>query len=99
MNHTIDATEDVEAIRQQYVDELKADGEDAYDGSAPGTYGCHELLDRTSMMMKNVEEFVLSHPSCLINKEWFALAHKAVEALNDLYQKIGAEHLEKTPET
>ena len=59
----------------------------------PGSFGCHELLDRTSMTADAVEQFVLSHPACLQNAEWFALAEQAATALRELYQRVGAEHL------
>lgn len=41
-----------------------------------------------------VEEYVLSHPACAQNQDWFALADQAVAALRELYQRIGAEHLD-----
>ena len=61
----------------------------------PGSFGCHELLDRTSIAADTLEQFVLSHPACIQNPDWYALADKAVTALRELYQRIGAEHLDK----
>jgi hypothetical protein len=87
--------DEIEATRQEYIDELKADGEPC-DEFVPGSYGCHELLDRTAMLMNTVDRYIVGHPACVNNKEWFALAYKAVDALNDLYQRVGADHLEKT---
>ena len=40
-----------------------------------------------------VDQFVVSHPACLQNAEWFALAEQAAAALRELYQRVGAEHL------
>jgi hypothetical protein len=40
------------------------------------------------------EWVVLQHPACLQNPEWFELANRAVEALQELYQRVGAAHLE-----
>ncbi|MCI0642022.1 MAG: hypothetical protein L0Y72_11975 [Gemmataceae bacterium] len=59
----------------------------------PGGFGCHELLDRAMIMAKMTEKYVLEHAACSQNVEWQALAEKAVEALNELYQRIGATHL------
>jgi hypothetical protein len=59
----------------------------------PGSFGCHELLDRTAMAADLVEKYVRSHPACVQNPDWFALAEQAVAALRELYQRIGAEHL------
>jgi hypothetical protein len=58
----------------------------------PGTFGCHELLDRTSLVADMIERFVLSHPACAQNPNWYALAEQATACLRDLYQRIGAEH-------
>lgn len=59
----------------------------------PGSFGCHELLDRTSLIGDMVEEHVLGHPACVANPEWHALAERAVEALRELYQRVGQDHL------
>jgi len=59
----------------------------------PGSFGCHELLDRTALVARMVEESIQSHPACLRNPEWFALADRASAALAELYQRIGEEHL------
>jgi hypothetical protein len=61
---------------------------------APGTFGCHELLDRLLVVGDTVEEHVLDHPACLANPEWYGLANQAVKALRELYQRVGAAHLE-----
>ena len=37
---------------------------------------------------------VRTHPACVQNREWFALAEQAVVALHELYQRIGAAHLD-----
>jgi hypothetical protein len=66
---------------------------------APGSFGCHELLDRTALMMHVLEEQVVEHPACFQRPEWFSLAYRAVGLLNQLYQEIGSEHLTKLPPT
>ena len=58
-----------------------------------GTFGCHELLDRVMLLGDLVEGQVLKHPSCALQEEWYHLAAQAVEALRELDQRIGAEHL------
>ena len=92
---------DVEQQRQEAITDLIAEhGPKWTDQYAPGTYGCHELLDRTILAAETVEQHVLEHPACIQNAAWYALAEQAVAALNELYQQIGAEHLtenDKTP--
>lgn len=84
---------DIEHDRLRLVDEMVAEhGQDWGEQYKPGSFGCHELLDRTSLAAKAVEQDVMSHPACVQNPAWFALAKQAVSVLNDLYQRIGAEH-------
>lgn len=59
----------------------------------PGSLGCHELLDRTSLLIGMIESHLLSHPSCIQNREWYAMADEAMFKLNQLYQSIGSVHL------
>jgi hypothetical protein len=84
-----------EEERQQRLGEMNADlGTDWSEGYKPGTFGCHELLDRASLLGDIVEKCLLTHPACALNREWYALAEQAVAALRELYQRIGSEHLE-----
>jgi len=62
----------------------------------PGSFGCHELLDRTLLAAEMVERQVLTHPAWARDREWYALAEKAVTALQELYQRVGAAHLDET---
>lgn len=59
----------------------------------PGTWGCHELLDRTCMILEILEEHIYKHPSIKYSKKWEKLASKAGKALAELYQEIGKVHL------
>ena len=59
----------------------------------PGSFGCHELLDRTALVSDLLQRHVLTHPACALNPDWYALADQAAAALCELYQQIGAAHL------
>lgn len=86
---------DPEHERQQLIEEMTAEyGSDWLEQYKPGSFGCHELLDRTSLVADTVEQYVLSHPACAQNPDWYALAEKAVTALRELYQRVGETHLE-----
>jgi hypothetical protein len=90
----IDQIQDAERERQAALKELVAEhGRGHLDQFRPGSAGCHELLDRSLLFARLVEEEVQNHPACLQNPRWYKLAERAVAALNDLYQRIGAEHL------
>jgi len=85
---------DVRRERQQAITELVAEhGPNWAEEYKPGSFGCHELLDRTLLAAETVERSVLSHPACAQREDWYELAERAVAALNELYQRIGAEHL------
>ncbi|MDO8672760.1 MAG: hypothetical protein Q7O66_15215 [Dehalococcoidia bacterium] len=86
---------DAEQLRQELIDEITADhGAHWAKQYPPGSFGCHELLDRTALIADLVDRHVLSHPACVQNKEWFALAEQALAALLELYQRIGAVHID-----
>lgn len=89
----LDHTE-VEGERARQSAELAADGNANWvEDNRPGSFGCHELLDRTGMLADMVEQQIQNHPACVANAEWFLLAEQAAAALRDLYQRVGAEHL------
>jgi hypothetical protein len=58
---------------------------------SPGTFGCHEALDRCSLFADLVDEFS-EHQAIMQNPEWKRLADIAATALVDLYQAIGLKH-------
>lgn len=85
---------DIEQVRQRRAEELAADiGPNWADDHRPGTFGCHELLDRAHLIGGMLEREILGHPACVANPEWFTLAEQAAEALRQLYQKVGADHV------
>jgi hypothetical protein len=59
----------------------------------PGTYGCHEALHMAAFLSQAVDNELTEHTAVTRNKEWLKLAKKASQALWDLYQAIGNEHL------
>jgi hypothetical protein len=100
MNPHAAETPDVERERQRHIEELMAGhGPQWSEPYKPGSFGCHELLDRTSMAGDMVEQYILSHPACAQNQDWFALVDQAVAALRELYQRIGEAHLEDQDNT
>lgn len=56
-------------------------------------YGRHEVLHMASFLMNAVDTELLEHAQLKAHPEWKALADKAFNALFDLYQAIGAEHM------
>lgn len=60
----------------------------------PGSYGCHEALHMAAFFTDAVATSLCEHKAIEQKKEWLELAEKAHQALFDLYQAIGAEHLD-----
>jgi hypothetical protein len=61
---------------------------------APGSFGCHEALHMALVLSELVAERLGEHPAVRRDPAWKALADRASDALYDLYQAIGADHLE-----
>jgi hypothetical protein len=57
-------------------------------------FGRHEVLHMSSFLMGTVWEHLVEHPAVAERPDWLALSKKAHQALFDLYQAIGAEHLQ-----
>jgi Zn-dependent oligopeptidase len=98
--------QEIEQDRQEAVEEYIANQFDEEDQTAetiarnsqPGTYDCHEVLDKSSELLDSVARHLMQHPSIISNPKWFTLAHNAHTMLFNLYQDIGAEHLELIPD-
>ncbi len=88
------AVSDMIQERRQLLEQIAEDhGLEWRQLFAPGTSGCHELLDRVSLMAGMLERDILVHPACVRDEKWFGLASSAVDALQDLYQRIGELHV------
>lgn len=89
--------EDYEAERRERLAELvKADEAKAglpLESYSPGTFGSHEALHASHMILGLIERELAEHPAILLQPEWYAHVRKAQDELFSLYQKIGAEHL------
>jgi hypothetical protein len=85
---------EIESHRREFLEEAEANYEvDWAAENAPGSWGCHELLDRTALAASFLEDYVRTHPACIQNREWFVLADRAASALHELYQQVGEAHL------
>ena len=57
---------EIEEDRQLQIEEMVAErGEQWVQEYSPGSFGCHELLDRTSLAANQIEANILSHPACI----------------------------------
>ena len=54
-------------------------------------YSRHEALHMSSFFARTVETELMDHPCIEADPALHGLAEKAVEALNELYQAIGAK--------
>lgn len=91
-------SDDLESERQELLRRL---GEDMPSYSraeyGPGSFGCHELLDRTALVLDFLEKHIAEHPACVQQPSWFALVRDATASLSQLYQEIGRGHLYAPP--
>ena len=63
----------------------------------PGSYACHEILEDSSNIMNDIH-ILLDKDSIIANPEWFKMVHQAGTLIFNLYQEIGAVHLDAIPE-
>lgn len=85
---------DAERDRQRLCQELDAElGSDWRIAYQPGSFGCHELLDRLALVSEVIETHIMEHPACVQNADWHALASRLAAKLGDLYQNVAAKHL------
>lgn len=59
----------------------------------PGSYGCHELMDRVSLIRDLFGATVEAHPGLMNFPEWEAASDAAGEALFRLHNLIAEKHL------
>lgn len=57
--------------------------------------GYHEALDRTHLILCNIDDFLLDHNVINMNKKLRKKVEKASELLADVYQSIGNIEFEK----
>ena len=57
------------------------------------SFGFHEAVHTTSIVLDLVDDQLLHHPAIAGNEEWFRLAARASESLFNLYQAMGAAQL------
>lgn len=85
--------DDTEATRLARLAAMEDDLPERIKHYGPGSFGCHEALDRASIITNLIGDWLLEHPSIVSNAEWFRLADEAQTKLSGLYQAIGAKHL------
>ena len=79
--------------RDREIEALDSEGGDLWRSSnKPQTYACHERLDHVALIANNLDDWVVSHPPCLLNAEWSASASSALDMLWSLYYQIGDVH-------
>ena len=61
--------------------------------SNPDEFIVHEALHMANFLAGCVGSELSDHPAVLANPQWLELATRAEDALHELYQAIGQEHL------
>ena len=85
---------DWEAERQSLLAEARDscpldEGETLEERFGPGSFGYHELLDRSYLLLSNWEEFVTAHPTTLIDPVRYRKAQEIAEAMAEFYSLVG----------
>ncbi|MGP0066689.1 MAG: hypothetical protein ACLQGP_24250 [Isosphaeraceae bacterium] len=94
MSIDVEPSSEVEPERRRLIEEMVAESGPGWETQfQPGSFGCHELLDRTFLLADQIEKIILAHPSCFRDPQWYALASRAAESLHELYKRVGSEHV------
>lgn len=80
-------------IEEERLEALKEYEPEHLAAIEPGSFGMHEALHTTSVVMEIVASHVMESPAIVKDPELYRLAHQAHENLFNLYQAIGNEHL------
>jgi len=89
--------EDMDQVEQERREDLldaKAIYGDLEEKFAPGSFGCHELLDRLSVVTSIWNERIIASPATIIDPEFYKEAREIANAISKLYQKVGTRHLD-----
>jgi len=60
-----------------------------------GELGHHEVLDRTHVILCNIDDFLLDHNVIMSNKKLLKKVEKASRILADVYQAVGKIEFDK----
>jgi len=82
---------------EEYVEEDRAEAlknieetfpENLKERFEPGSYGHFELTDRSMVIMENWFQYIMEHPSAVMDEELYKAAHQIGTALYDFYQMV-----------
>jgi hypothetical protein len=90
---------DVHSDWQDDINELRGQNSDPHldDHFGRDTDGSHELADRATLLLNNWSDYVLDHPSCILNFELYQRATEIMNLMCDFYQ--AASENDYPPET
>jgi hypothetical protein len=86
--------DEIEQERLEALSERDAEEPGWRERYKPGTFGCHEALHTSALLMELVGSRLMEHGAIIQDERRYALADRAHRALFELYQAIGAIHLE-----
>jgi hypothetical protein len=75
----------------------EASDPDPPDGYGPGSFSCHEALDRVALLERLIDNELGEHPAIKANPAWLIRVETVCTELAKLYQEIGSVHLIESP--
>lgn len=82
-------TEDIEKGRLSEREFLGELCEDPVAQHGPGSFGEHEARDRSNMVLEIFHDYVMRHPSVVMDKSAYHMAHRIMDEMVELYQYLG----------
>lgn len=59
----------------------------------PGSFGCHEAMHVTQLVVDMIERELLSHSAVLLNPHWYGKVREAQASLRRAYNAVADNHL------
>jgi hypothetical protein len=59
----------------------------------PGSFGCHEAMHVTNLVVELIEQQLATHSAVLLDPYWFHNVREAQSLLYSAYNAIGGDHL------
>lgn len=60
----------------------------------PGSFGCHEAMHVTNLMVELIEQQLVGHSAVLLNPIWYDNVREAQALLRRAYTAVADEHLD-----
>ncbi len=86
--------ERVQALSERRTEEFAGSDHRSLEARfGPGSFGCHEALHVTQVVVDMIDRELLSHSAVLLNPFWYGKVREAQASLRSAYNAVADNHL------